>query len=218
MNSEAKILGIVGLVTLAVVIAAVVIFSRQGSPSSNAETIDQSKLVRETSHRISTDSAKVTIVEFADFQCPACKAAYPVIQRIKMDFKNDITFVYRNFPLMQHRYGKISAKAAESAAEQGKFWEMYEKLYTNQEEWSNSPNPQEQFDKYASEIGLDPNKFKEDMNSSVIDDRINNDVSDALDLEVNSTPTLFVNGERLTGAPSYETLKSKIESKLNRDQ
>lgn len=218
MTQELKIMIIVGIVTVSLLVGGVFLLSSQNTNNANADQIDSSKLVRSWSHQTATDSAdkKITIVEFADFQCPACAAAYPVIQRVKEEYKEDLNFVYRHFPLMQHRYGKISAKAAEAAGEQGKFWEMYSKLYLTQDQWGNSSNPEADFERFANELGLDINKFKSDLSSDEISDRINKDVSDALDLNVNSTPTLFINGERIAGAPQYEQLKSKIETLLNK--
>jgi protein-disulfide isomerase len=217
MTSELKTMIMVAVVTLIIVVGGVVVLSNQNSKSTGNDQLDPSLLVRDWSHNTSTDSAnkKVTIVEFADFQCPACAAAFPVIQRIKSEYSAELNFVYRHFPLAQHRNAKITAKAAEAAGEQGKFWEMYEKLYLTQSNWQDLDNPEEVLIKYATELGLDIDKFKSDLSSNEISDRINKDVSDALELNVNSTPTFFINGERLTGAPSYELLKSKIETSLN---
>ena len=217
MTSEIKTLLIVGIASLILIIGGVIFLSSQSTKSSESAKADPTLLVQEWSHKSATDSAnkKVTIVEFADFQCPACAIAFPVIQRIKAEYKDDLNFVYRHFPLTQHRNAKITAKAAEAAGEQGKFWEMYEKLYLTQSKWQDLDNPEEEILRYAAELGLDLSKFKTDLSGSEINDRINKDVSDALELNVNSTPTIFINGQRLTGAPTYESLKTKIETLLN---
>lgn len=216
MNQETKILSIVGIVTVILLVGAVFLLSRQGAATPLSETVDTALLVKDYNHKVSTDSAKITLVEFADFQCPACGSAFPTIQRLKDEYKKDVTFVFRHFPLAQHPHGKPAARAAEAAGEQGKFWEMYVKLFSNQTNWENTNNFQSVAEGYASELQLDLEKFKSDMKSSQIEDRINNDVSDAIKLNVNSTPTFFLNGERLVGAPSYETLKSKIETQLKK--
>ncbi len=214
MNQEIKILGIVGLLTVLLVGGAVFLLDKQNTAGKIPDQVDTSLLVRDYSHKIASDSAKTTLVEFADFQCPACAAAFPTVQKIKEEYAGKINFVYRNFPLMQHPYGKLSAKAAEAAAEQNKFWEMYAKLFQTQEEWSSSSKPQEVFDRLANEIGLDLNKFHQDMNDQKISDRINSDLTDAQKLQVNSTPTFFLDGERLVGAPNYNDLKAKIDAKI----
>ena len=175
---------------------------------------DEKLLVGEDSHKVTSDSAKVTIVEFGDYQCPACGAAHPIVKQILKDYGEQITFVFRNFPLPMHNNAKISAEAAEAAGAQGKFWEMHDKLYETQNNWAESSKPLDLFVNYAQELGLDVDKFKEDIDGNKYSDRINKDKSDGNTLGVNSTPTFFINGEKLVGAPNFNTLKSKIDSQL----
>lgn len=216
MTQEAKIIIGIGVVTLALIIGGVFLFNKpdQTSSSTQPQITDEKLLVGENSHKIASDSAKVTIVEFGDYQCPACAAAHPIVEQILKDYQGRITFVFRNFPLPTHNNAKISAEAAEAAAAQGKFWEMYDKLYETQKNWAGTDKPLDLFVNYAQELGLDTNKFREDVDGNKYANRINKDQADGNTLGVNSTPTFFVNGEKLTGAPSYNALKNKIDSQL----
>lgn len=106
------------------------------SSDSSKPKADLKLLIRPNSNKISTPSAKVTLVEFSDLQCPACAQAHPVVKQILEENKGNINFVYRHFPLSQHKNARIAAEAAEAAGEQGKFFEMVSKLFENQNKWS----------------------------------------------------------------------------------
>ena len=216
MTQEVKIIAGIGIVTLAIIVGGVFFLNKPSkvSDSTQPKVSDEKLLVGDESHKIATDGAKVTIVEFGDYQCPACGAAHPVVKQILNDYQGQITFVFRNFPLPMHNNAKISAEAAEAAATQGKFWEMHGKLYETQNTWAESSKPLDLFVNYAQELGLDADKFKEDVDGNKYSDRINKDKSDGNALGVNSTPTFFINGEKLVGASNYNTLKSKIDSQL----
>src|SRR3989338_64371 len=102
---------------------------------SNSNTSNNEPMVHPDSYTLGSESAKVTIKEFADFQCPACAAATPIVKQLSQDYFDQIKIVFRHFPLQQHRNGMPAAYAAEAAGEQGKFWEMYEMLYAKQSQW-----------------------------------------------------------------------------------
>ncbi|MBI2593448.1 thioredoxin domain-containing protein [Candidatus Daviesbacteria bacterium] len=210
MTQEVKILTGIAVITVALVIGAVFFLSKGEKPV----VIESSRLVREDSLKISTDSAKLTMVEFGDFQCPACAIAYPGIKKAISDFPGQVNFVFRHFPLSQHKNAEIAARAVEAANLQGKAWEMHDKLYDLQPEWENEANVIEIFKKYAGEFGMDIEKFASDINNDAIKQKIRNDMSDGNALGVNSTPTLFFNGEIYKKSTSYEALKAEIESKI----
>lgn len=220
MTQEIKILSIVGVISLIMIVGATLLLGRSGG-STSVPITDDRLLVREDSPKTATQSAKVTLVEFGDYQCPACKLSHPQTKQIVEEYSNKepgtFNFVFRHFPLPQHKNGVIGSRAAESAGLQGKYWQMHNKLYEDQERWGESDNPMETFNEYAKELGLDINKFQQDINSDQFNTKISRDQNDGRALGVNSTPTYFINGEKLVGVPSYEALKSKIEAALNKN-
>ncbi len=210
MSSEVKILLGLGIVC-AVFIGVIVMFS---SSSQSVPSNSQDALVRADSNKIEAPGSKVTLVEFGDYQCPACGAAEPVVEKVRNEYKGKITFVFRNFPLPQHANALVAAEAAEAAGAQGKYWEMNEILYAHQNDWSNSSDPTNIFVGYAKDLGLDTTKFKDSVTGNKFDQKIKADETDGNTLGVNSTPTFFLNGEKLVGGQSYDTFKSKIDALL----
>lgn len=197
---------IIMIAIIAVVVGLGYLLSRTSdntlSGGSPAQTASPGLLVRSDSHQ-TNPGAKVTVVEFGDFQCPVCGAAYPVVKQITDQYQNnkDFNFVFRNFPLPQHQFAQLAAEAAEAAGRQGKFWQMYDKLYQNQNDWSVSANPLDLFVSYAQSIGLDANKFKTDVQNSAFSSKIQADMSDAQALGVDATPTFYINGVQFIGVP-----------------
>mgnify|MGYP000891257719 FL=1 len=213
MTREAKILAAIFGV---IVVGMIAIFAFAGgggsTADSNSDTVDQSKLVRPDSHK--AGNGPVQVVEFGDYQCPACAAAEPNVQKLKEEMGDKITFVYRNFPLPIHKNAMPAAEAAEAAGAQGKYWEMHSKLYTTQTEWENLPNPVDKFAEYAKELGLDADKLKKDVEENKYVDFINQDKRDGEDIGVNATPTFYINGKKAESF-DYATLKSMVEEALN---
>ncbi|MEK9178421.1 MAG: thioredoxin domain-containing protein [Patescibacteria group bacterium] len=165
-----------------------------------------------------SESAKVTLVEYSDFQCPACETYYPTLKQLKEDYKDRMLFVYRNFPLRQaHANAAISAQASYAAHKQGKFWEMHNLLFDNQSVWSNQANPAGTFEEYASTIELDVEKFQQDMNSQEAKDYVSSQEKQALSLGVNSTPTFFLNKKLLRVNANYEEFKKAIDQELSKN-
>lgn len=192
-----------------------VFFLTRGTPSSpETVTSGEAQLIRDYSQQTATESARVTLVEFGDFQCPACAGAFPTIERIKSDYAGSLNFVYRNFPLPQHKFAKKAALAAESAGIQGKYWEMYTLLFSNQPDWSTGVSVDEKFKGYAAQIGLDVDKFTTDMSATELNDRITNDIRDGNLLGVDATPTFFLNGKMYNSSLGYDSLKAAIDQVL----
>lgn len=207
----------IGIVTAIIVVVAAFTIGNKPTEDQEPKTLGESQvriLLRENTHLIKAPNAKVTVVEFGDFQCPACAVAYGVVTQIKSEYKDKINFAFREFPLVAHANGRNSAYAAEAAGAQGKFWEMHDKLYENQSEWSDKNDPTEIFASYAKEIGIDVDKFKQDVKNKKYEDQIQVDLNDGNALGVNATPTFFINGKMYTGVLPYEDFKSKIESEL----
>ena len=212
MTNEAKILSGIVVASIVIIIAAVFFLSKPEKPV----IVDSGKLVKEDSLKISSDSAKLTVVEFGDYQCPACGLAHPGIKKAISDYPGQVNFVFRHFPLAQHKNAELAAQAVEAANLQGKLWEMHNKLYESQPEWGTDPNALEIFKKYAGEFGMDVEKFASDINNPAFQDKITGDISDGNALGVNSTPTFFFNSELYKGGVSYENFKAEIEKYLKR--
>lgn len=158
-----------------------------------------------SNHTFGKGSKNVTLVEYGDFQCPACGSYYPIIKQLKNDFKNEIKFQFRSFPLPSHQNAFAAHRAAEAATAQNKFWEMHDILYENQQSWANSSSPYAMFEGYAQALGLDTVKFKQAFESPQVNAVINADKKAGVDLGVNSTPTFFLDGKELDPEPT--TLK-----------
>lgn len=218
MTSEIKTLLGIGLATVALIAGAVFLLSKPSSgPSSAPANKDVlGVLVKDDSIKIATDSAKVTIVEFSDYQCPACKSANPTIKQILNDYPGKVNFVYRHFPLAQHKNAIPAALAAEAAGQQGKYWEMHDKIFDGQDTWGESDNAPDIFAGYAKDLGLDMEKYNRDRSDNKFRDKINRDYQDGITLGVNSTPTFFMGSQKLPGALSYDQFKSKIDSELTK--
>ncbi len=169
------------------------------------------------SERSDGGQAKVTLVEYADFQCPACGSFYFLIKRLEEDFKNDLRVVFRLFPLIDtHQNSMISSQAAYAASLQGKFWKMHDMLYENQDSWSNSTQAKDIFTGYAKKLSLDLNKFKSDMNNSSTKKFITNEENKAITLGINSTPTFFVNEGLIQNPTGYEGFKKIIQDEIDK--
>ena len=161
-------------------------------------------------HAEGTADAPLTLVEYGDYQCPYCGAAYPVVKRLQKTLGKKLRFVFRNFPLTQaHPYALIAAEAAEAAALQGKFWEMHDLLFEQQTFLKPDIIPS-----WAKRIGLDLEKFGNDIKQGVIENRIKEDRQSGIRSGVNGTPTFFVNGTRYDGSPDYDSLLAALESEL----
>lgn len=162
----------------------------QFSASSEQPITD---IAGESLHSMGKGSVKV--VEFSDFQCPACLSVQGPLKQILAKYEGKVEFVYRYFPLTQiHKNAQSSAQAAEAAGIQDKFWEMHDKLFETQKDWESLPDPKEKFSSYAVELGLDKEKYNSDFGSVSVKDAIAKDVQAANQFKINGTPTFYVNG------------------------
>jgi len=137
--------------------------------------------------------APVTLEEFGDFQCPPCGKFSEFVEELLKEYNSRLRLVFRNFPLSGHEHAREAALAAEAAGLQGKFWEMHDTLYREQETWTKAPNVRELFESYAGTIGLNVDQFKKDMDSDKVRERIDSDRALADSLGIKVTPTLFIN-------------------------
>ncbi|MBP9687754.1 thioredoxin domain-containing protein [Candidatus Woesebacteria bacterium] len=215
MNNETKALLGIGIVTILVVVVGSLFFTTSTPQTKTTATPTDAKLLlSDNVYKRGPDEAKVVIVEFADFQCPACGAAHPITKKVQQDYIDKIQMVFRHFPLPQHKNAMDAARAAEAAGAQGKFWEMHDVLYEKQDAWSEKSNAVDIFVGYAKDLGLNTDQFKKDLVEHKFDDVINKGLLDGNAAGVNSTPTFFMNGVKQVGIPSYTEFKSLIDSAL----
>ena len=170
-------------------------------------------LVRPDSHKLNdAPNAKVTLVEFLDFECESCRAAYPSVEKLREEYGDRVTFVLRYFPIPSHRNAELSATVVEAASKQGKLEAMYKRMYETQGEWGEKQDLQrELFVGFARDLGLDMAKFEADLNDPATLERVVKDRKDGATVGVQGTPTFFINGTKFTGAPTYDALKAAIE-------
>ncbi|MET1088658.1 MAG: thioredoxin domain-containing protein [Arthrobacter sp.] len=158
------------------------------------------QLVREDSHRVTAPATeKAQLVEFLDFECESCRAAVPLVEELKKEYGDRVTIVNRYFPLPGHRNSGTAALAVEAAAQQGKYEQMYTKMFDTQPQWGEKQDSQAAlFRTFAQELGLALDKYDAAVADEATKDRIRKDVADGTALGVTGTPTFFLNGEKLT--------------------
>lgn len=214
MTTETKILGIVLVLTVALLLGGVFFLSRGGSPQGvTGTTVSQIEYAK--GQKIGSDSAKAKLVEFSDFQCPACKSAEPAIKQVLSKYPDNLQFIYRHFPLPQHTHAKKAATLAEAAGEGGKFWEMHDKIFETQSQWSNLSDTDATafFLGLARDLNLDEAEIREALEKNTFKSKIEDDITEARSLGANSTPTFFLNGKKLN-LKSFNDLDTAIESEL----
>lgn len=211
---------IIIIVLIVGIIGAAVVFSGGGDqaagvPSNNFYGLEQSS---------------VTVTEYGDFECPACSQFAPIVAQVKENFKDEIRFEFKHFPLVQIHPNSIAAhRSAEAAAKQGKFWEMHDMLYSRVADWRSSGNtgahgvaasnnPASIFEGYAAELGLDMEIYKVDVKDASTISTINTDIAEGRDIGTQSTPTFYINGklvEDLTAASTVEGFSALIQAELD---
>jgi protein-disulfide isomerase len=155
--------------------------------------------------------AKIAVVEFSDFQCPFCGRVTPTLAQVESEYGDDVRIVFKHLPLSIHPKAPAAHAASWAAHQQGKFWEMHDKIFENQRDLSD-----EAYIRYATELGLDVDRFKEDLASAEAKDAVAADVAEAGKLGVTGTPGFFINGRFLSGAQPFASFKSMIDEELGR--
>jgi protein-disulfide isomerase len=179
----------------------------------------QTKQIKSTDHVKWSPEKKNILVEYSDLQCPACKGAHDFFKTIEASSSADfnitkkVTFVYRHFPLYQiHNYAYVAAYAAEAAGKQNKFFEMADLLFDNQSIWEKSNDPQKNyFLTYAKELNLNVDQFKKDSDSTEVRDRVAEDLREVGQMGIDSTPTFFLNGQKVV-VNSYDEFKTLLKN------
>ncbi len=179
--------------------------------SSNSAKI----IVEADDHTKGKADSKILLVEYSDFQCPACGAFFPIVTQVVDKYKDKIRFIYRHYPLPQHKNANAASLAAEAAGDQDKFWEMHDKLFGSQEDWSESETVAKLFEGYAKELKLDMTKYNATLKDSKLQDRIDKDIASGNEYGVNSTPTFYLNGKKLQNIRSAEDFNKAIEKAIS---
>ncbi len=159
--------------------------------------------------------ATVTVIEYLDFECEACGAYFPLVKRLSQEYKDKVLFVSRYFPLPGHKNGMTSALAVEAAGRQGKYWEMYDLVFEEQKKWGErSAADPTIFERYAEQLGLDMERFRQDVGSQEVKDRVLRDRDSGNQLGVNGTPSFFLNGKKIQNPQGYEAFKALLDNAL----
>lgn len=206
------------LAIIVIVIGALfgVLFVTNKNKKTDTGSSSSSSSAQTSEHVVGAGKKNVTLIEYGDFQCPACKSYFPLVEEVRKTYGDDIKFQFRHFPLTQiHPNAFVGSRAAEAAGKQGKFFEMYNLLYENQSEWSSSSNPTPILEGYASQLSINIDQFKKDMMSAETSSVINADIKAAQAIGATSTPTFVINGKRVEENPrSIEDFKKLIDDAM----
>ncbi len=217
-NAKLKKLTIWGGVILVVLVVVFVLF--QSVTSTSSPTLTQTLKIAPVSGRDIKEGnpkAKVTLIEYADFQCSACAEYHPIVNQILSNYKNKIDYVFRMFPLENtHQNALASAEAAYAAYQQGAFFQYGDLLFNKQDEWANLQDPTTAFADYATLLKLDVTKFKADMNSTVTKKYVQDSENEALNEGLDSTPSFFINGNLIQNPNDYAGFKQLIDDALSK--
>lgn len=160
-------------------------------------------------------NAPVTLVEYSDYQCPACQKFESTVQRLTSDFDKELRIIYRNFPLTGiHKNALAAAYAAEAAELQGRFWEYHDILFNTQDKWSQEADPTALFLEYAKTLSLNTERFATDMKSDAVKQKVAADMKSGEEANVNSTPSFFLNGTAFKIPDTYEGFNAAIVEQL----
>ncbi|MDO8625719.1 MAG: thioredoxin domain-containing protein [Candidatus Diapherotrites archaeon] len=200
----------IGIVVLVLVVIAAIFFL--SPPNGTGPAYPFAELTRD-GHFKGNPAAKVTVVEFSDFQCPACGAAFAPVKSLIESYGDRVQFVYRHFPLTTtHPFAVSAAEASECASDQNKFWEMHDALFTRQSEWT--PLGKDGIRNVASDIGLDGTAYDACVQGRTHRSIVQRGLDDGVRFGVNATPTFFVDGVRLEGGFNQSALQSAIDAAL----
>ena len=228
-NNSGLPLIIIGLVLVVAVGGAWWLYNRNSTPAKRTTANTSAAktpaavnvLGAQPPHLLGSPNASVTVEEFADFQCPTCGVKHPLMKELISIYGSRIKFIFRNYPLAIPAHDKAydAAVAAEAAGLQGRFWDMQNLLFTNQQTWSSNPEYRKIWEGYASQLGLDVEKWKSDMAGLNAKSRVDADLQRGRALNINSTPSVFVNGmlipfEQMT----IEGMRAVIDGELQKAQ
>jgi len=216
MNTDTKVIG--GIVTVTVLmIVGLTLFGGQEGSTTEPIAVDDGQVTRDYSPRKGAATAPVQLVEFGDFQCPACGRVFPLINQALTEYGDQLSFTWRHYPLTTiHSNALPASRAAAAAGAQGKFFEMYDLIFAGQSEWSSLRDTSGVFAGYATTLGLDLNQYQTDLTNDALLTQIQTDMGDGNALGVNGTPSFYINNEPIDAFVSYDALKASIDAALAR--
>lgn len=198
------------VVAVVVILIAAWFLTRNTETENDNVTLPSTESLNKTDHVRGNPDAAVTLIEYGDFECPACAQYHTLLQELEEKFDEDVAFVFRHFPLTSiHANAELASRAAEAAGKQDKFWEMHDMLYEKQTQWASNTDARNIFIGYAEELGLNTDTFKEDLNSKEVKNTVNTQRNSGTAAKVNATPTFFLNGSKIQNPASvaeFETL------------
>lgn len=188
----------------------------KNSPSDSPDAnVSNDVAVTDKDHVKGSGDAPITLVEYSDFQCPACATYYGMIKQLAADFPNDLRIVYRHYPLERiHKNAFAAARAAEAAGVQGRFWDMHDLLFEKQDEFTQSTNTEELFRAYAASLDLNTEQFMKDFSDSATEKKIRQDMTMGNAIDLQGTPTFTLNGEKIDNPLSIEEFARLINEQL----
>lgn len=212
MSSDNKILVVIVAVTLVILVFGIFML---GKSAGSKPTVDEAVVAIDYSkgQKVGSDSAKVRLVEFSDFQCPACRVAFPEVDALIKSNLDNFQFIYRHFPLSQHKHSRKAAILAEYAGTKGKFFEISAKLFETQPQWEGLADPDEFFGELAVGVGLDKVEAITAIKESQRLDVIMADLNEGSQVGVDATPTFYLNGRKLNLSPN-KTLSDIVKEEL----
>lgn len=214
------------LIVAVIIVALVAIFSFTGKNNNNNGSTSSS--TKPTEHVEGLGKDHVALVEYGDYQCPYCGEYFSTVKAVEALYNNDITFQFRNFPLTSiHQNAFAGARAAEAAGLMGKFWQMHDLLYTqNQEyydsneadpEWIGASNPETVFEQDAQSLGLNVQKFEQYYQSDEVNNLVTADEDEANSLGLDATPTFFLNGTQIQPANTEAAFETLIDASIKKE-
>jgi protein-disulfide isomerase len=215
---DKRFLAIIGALIL--VFIGIAVFTGGKDENTGGNTAAQA-----SNHTVGAGTENVTLIEYGDFECPACASYFPVLKEVKEFYGDKITFQFRNYPLTSiHKNAYAAARAAEAASLQDKFWEMHDALYeqANWVVWTQASDALPYFEDYAKQIGLNVEQFKTDSKSGKVNDIIRADMAEGDKINISSTPTFVLNGVKITnpgaGVDEFKTVIDAEIAKQANDQ
>jgi protein-disulfide isomerase len=208
-------------IIVGIVIVLVGVFALTGDKSSDNNT-STSKTSSTTNHVEGNTASSVKLVEYGDYPCPYCQTYHATVKQIAEEYKDKVSFQFVHFPLPSlHQNAFAAARAAEAADKQGKFWEMHDLLYTNNDPngatgWVASNAPSTYFNQYATRLGLNLDQFKKDYASSAVNSAINADMSAGNKLGIDGTPTFILNGKKVTIANNPDDFRKVLDEAIKK--
>lgn len=209
-------------------LGGLVVWARISNPPTDVSSIENNSIVAASEqngniadHVTGATDGKILFIEYGDFQCPSCGGAFAGVNTLIETYGDKVTFIFRNFPLTSiHPNARAAAAVAEAAGLQGKYWEMHDTLYQNQEDWSglNASQRTTAFQTYAESIGLNIEQYNTDVSGSQVNKKISFDQSLGKDAGVHATPTFFLNGEQVDDTTSSAIVQgdlTAIKAKLD---